>query len=1590
MTNIEDENAGMEFYKRAVDWTPSDNLASLIQNDLEDDGSISVSKALTLILNIEDEQILAECLIQYFQGGYEKRGNYFEDIEINKETINEAFTDLLVTDVINTVDAPVEESTCPFKNYCTNCNTCFSSHQDYIEHLNTLHEGSNEGIGRTDHLDIMSWFDQKGLHINRIPIGDKELFHCCHLDCEFFTDDRDKLHRHIEETHNAVPYLTDLYQILREYAIKFKRIPRMKDIFKPIRLSYATTNNETQSDVIIIGQRNHDDFEQKADVLSDIITRRNSEDIEPRYELIPGLPFATFISELSTINANTFEYGENLFEWEDTYRFYDPELSITDQHLVRLFTQRTDNSAPPSAEERNLEVSSVDIFNSFCERIIAVFGGDLDKTTIIEFIEDCRHTNIIPDDTFPAQEEWPLLAAFILESHWLPSLGYSSPLPGDTRTFDTNAKLKEYIKTKVEPHLWGIPTEQMYLWATLGKGRYGFKYGEDNKIYDKCIGTCIFECEDNYICSGEIPDKHLNGSQHKGVRDLIKEYGPFYAYIIHEAQNERQLTAGTAMRDRVAHICPRCHDPFGKASSIKNHTNINHPDAPRVAKGVDIPHDTVTLEWICEEDLRNAFDEEQHILEQAEEERRRNAMRPINTVPQALAVTERRAQARTDERYEHEMLNPVPEPRELDQESNAQLIEAASVWLEESNNMINENRKVPALTKNTRKKVVIGLKNLYSSQIIPMLIEYMPFDDSENEKIKFDGAVYHAFDLLYHHVCDTLVVSGRQTVEGSRNARNRDNTQKQNDINAKRSDRADSIFTIRRIREINQLANTEDKTLQEENRLNDLITDIEAVVSRHDHKWVTTVFGEGTREGILNTCSTSDKDVFERKIKWLEAKLCEEYTTDAQKKRIIEKFEDNPAKTLKQDIFPENTPECQVSAQQFAEAYGPGWSQQNETYQNFVKDDWGIDRVFGGEFNDSFPNFMTNPKEIRPIIESRNFLSACGLDGVGNALFRLVPALSTKMFQIIFQGIITTRHVPKCWKMSKTCFIYKKGDPTIPKNWRPIGITTCAYRIFTAMLTRCFQRTKPFHRYQKGFTTGGSTTDHIVTLNEITKNSMRKGEDLYITTVDFANAFGSVPQQMIFDALEAKGLCKEIIEIIRSIYDNNKTTCMSNSGCSEPIQWNCGVLQGCPLSPLLFNSCIDALLSRIERYNYIDGVQIGTDEGRSIYIPAQAYADDIVLISSSRQGMERLLSTLSDFQDLSSIQVAPHKCTTLARIESNAQRTPFIFKGEEIPISSSFESISYLGAKISGVRNTTLENGRNVADNLKEQIIALFNSPLTSSQKIVALRSYLIPKLEYTMANGEIPVKTLVKLNEKIRGLVAKELHLISVPIDFYYSSTSLGGLGIPDLKAKQDLEKIIQFTRLATSNDETSRMFIQQMTLDEERFRKVVKVDTDEENAHFNDWKMEDGIIAQESDHMTSCAAVKAASSANRLNLQLSAEPSYVKLREFSDDPQIMYFWNVIKKPKDARKQVNQLVRTRHFENLQKDRTHGHAFIETKIKESHAVTSNPEGINNNLYKFTIGARVNCLATPANVSFHNGHQSSPDCPVCHSPSHYNK
>jgi hypothetical protein len=192
---------------------------------------------------------------------------------------------------------------------------------------------------------------------------------------------------------------------------------------------------------------------------------------------------------------------------------------------------------------------------------------------------------------------------------------------------------------------------------------------------------------------------------------------------------------------------------------------------------------------------------------------------------------------------------------------------------------------------------------------------------------------------------------------------------------------------------------------------------------------------------------------------------------------------------------------------------------------------------------------------------------------------------------------------------------------------------------------------KIFSDTQKGFIqkTNGCS-EHGILLNEVLYEAHRNETGLVATAIDFTNAFGSVPHKLIMPTIRQRNFPSWIRKIVKDLYKGATPIIEKRGERSERIPWKRGVKQGCPLSPLLFNLCIEPFLQAITEECGKFGVQIGAAE-ENLQLAVQPYADDVIFISDSPEGVKKMLEVLEDFVDWSRMGVNVKKCATVSSLK---------------------------------------------------------------------------------------------------------------------------------------------------------------------------------------------------------------------------------------------------------------------------------------------------------------------------------------------------
>ena len=153
---------------------------------------------------------------------------------------------------------------------------------------------------------------------------------------------------------------------------------------------------------------------------------------------------------------------------------------------------------------------------------------------------------------------------------------------------------------------------------------------------------------------------------------------------------------------------------------------------------------------------------------------------------------------------------------------------------------------------------------------------------------------------------------------------------------------------------------------------------------------------------------------------------------------------------------------------------------------------------------------------------------------------------------------------------------------------------------------------------------------------------MYKGNrELFGCSLDLSKAYDRVSQYRLFTKLLDAGCPVYFVKFLRHRYESQSMVVRWNGKLSSPFGVRNGVRQGrTVLSPSLFNMYIDDLLRQLKQSG--DGARIGNK-----YVGALAYADDIMLLSSSILGLQRMLNVCGEYAEDHSLLFNEKKSTSI-------------------------------------------------------------------------------------------------------------------------------------------------------------------------------------------------------------------------------------------------------------------------------------------------------------------------------------------------------
>ena len=240
----------------------------------------------------------------------------------------------------------------------------------------------------------------------------------------------------------------------------------------------------------------------------------------------------------------------------------------------------------------------------------------------------------------------------------------------------------------------------------------------------------------------------------------------------------------------------------------------------------------------------------------------------------------------------------------------------------------------------------------------------------------------------------------------------------------------------------------------------------------------------------------------------------------------------------------------------------------------FVKDTDYVDTYITSNTPNTLSFITITEEQVHKKLSSLNQNKSPGPDHLHPKLIYELSGVLVKPFTILFNKSIQEGVVPQDWKIAKVTSIYKKGDRSLPDNYRPVSLTSIICRILESIIRDNIDlyltENNLLSKYQYGFRSGRSCTMQLIDALEQWTHALNEGTDTDIILLDFSKAFDSVSHKRLLNKLDQYGITGKMKSWIHSFLTNRTQFVQVNNSISNSDKVLSGVPQGSVLGPTLF------------------------------------------------------------------------------------------------------------------------------------------------------------------------------------------------------------------------------------------------------------------------------------------------------------------------------------------------------------------------------------------------------------------------------------
>ena len=239
--------------------------------------------------------------------------------------------------------------------------------------------------------------------------------------------------------------------------------------------------------------------------------------------------------------------------------------------------------------------------------------------------------------------------------------------------------------------------------------------------------------------------------------------------------------------------------------------------------------------------------------------------------------------------------------------------------------------------------------------------------------------------------------------------------------------------------------------------------------------------------------------------------------------------------------------------------------------------------------------------------------------------FLVASDILARHLSILIQCFLIHGYIPSCLLSCTLKPIVKDNlaSKFSSENYRAIGISSLILKVFDWVILTLFESELKPSEFQFGFQKKNSTTMCSWVVSETVNYFNNRNTPVFSCFLDLTKAFDLVSFSKLFQKLSDK-ISPVFVRLLAYIYVNQICVVQWCDIKSKSFKVANGVRQGAVLSPTLFSLYIDELHCILANSGF--GCHIN-----DLYYGIFGYADDLVLLSPDRSGLQHMLNITSDF-----------------------------------------------------------------------------------------------------------------------------------------------------------------------------------------------------------------------------------------------------------------------------------------------------------------------------------------------------------------------